>query len=70
MEFGARALGCRSILADPRDGTMRDRINAMVKKRESFRPFTPVVMENKMSDYFDFGSPSPYMLFTCNIVRY
>lgn len=67
MEFGARALGNRSILADPRDATMRDRINSMVKKRESFRPFAPAVLEDCASDHFNMNIPSPFMLFTCDV---
>jgi carbamoyltransferase len=53
MEFGPRALGSRSILADPRDPDMRDRINAMVKKREAFRPFAPIVAEEYAIQYFE-----------------
>jgi carbamoyltransferase len=53
MEYGPRALGNRSILADPRDATMRDRINALVKKREGFRPFAPIVTHEAASTYFD-----------------
>ncbi|HEY5910147.1 MAG TPA: carbamoyltransferase C-terminal domain-containing protein [Verrucomicrobiae bacterium] len=53
MEFGPRALGSRSILADPRDPTMRDRINGLVKKREGFRPFAPVVTAEAAAEYFD-----------------
>ena len=53
MEFGPRALGSRSILADPRDPTMRDRINSLVKKREAFRPFAPVVTKEAASRVFD-----------------
>jgi len=53
MEFGPRALGSRSILADPRDPTMRDRINALVKKREGFRPFAPVVTRERAAEVFD-----------------
>jgi carbamoyltransferase len=53
MEFGPRALGSRSILADPRDPTMRDRINSLVKKREAFRPFAPVVTNEAASRVFD-----------------
>jgi carbamoyltransferase len=53
MEFGPRALGSRSILADPRDPTMRDRINSLVKNRESFRPFAPVVTKEGASRVFD-----------------
>jgi carbamoyltransferase len=65
MEFGPRALGARSILADPRDHGMRDRINALVKMRESFRPFAPVVLESRAPLYFDIDHPSPFMLETC-----
>jgi len=53
MEFGPRALGSRSILADPRDPGMRDRINSLVKKREGFRPFAPVVTIEDARRYFD-----------------
>jgi len=53
MEFGPRALGSRSILADPRDPTMRDKINSLVKKREAFRPFAPVVTNEGAAKYFD-----------------
>ncbi|MCP4148395.1 MAG: carbamoyltransferase [bacterium] len=68
MEFGPRALGSRSILADPRGAEMRDRINAMVKKREAFRPFAPVVLEDKMREHFDIDHPSPFMLETCRVI--
>jgi len=67
MEFGPRALGARSILADPRDSTMRDRINALVKKRESFRPFAPAVLESKAHLHFDLTHPTPFMLETCQV---
>lgn len=67
MEFGPRALGARSILADPRDPTMRDRINALVKKREAFRPFAPAVLESAMKDHFELEEPSPFMLQTCQV---
>src|SRR5205814_2332253 len=53
MEFGPRALGSRSILADARDPTMRDRINSLVKKREAFRPFAPVVTREAAGRVFD-----------------
>jgi carbamoyltransferase len=53
MEFGPRALGSRSILADPRDPGMRDRVNSLVKKREGFRPFAPVVTSEVARQYFD-----------------
>jgi carbamoyltransferase len=68
MEFGPRALGARSILADPRDPSMRDRINALVKKREAFRPFAPVVLEWKTAEHFQLDHPSPFMLETCRVV--
>jgi carbamoyltransferase len=63
MEFGERALGNRSILADPRDAKMKDRINAMIKYRESYRPFAPAVIEEKAHVYFDVpvGYESNYM---------
>ena len=67
MEFGPRALGARSILADPRDSGMRDRINAVVKKREGFRPFAPVVLESKATEHFDLDHASPFMLETCPV---
>jgi carbamoyltransferase len=53
MEYGPRALGSRSILADPRDPHMRDKINALVKKREAFRPFAPIVTKEAASTYFE-----------------
>jgi carbamoyltransferase len=53
MEFGPRALGSRSILGDPRDPKMRDRINSLVKKREAFRPFAPAVTAEAAADYFE-----------------
>lgn len=59
-EFGPRALGNRSILADPRDPVVKDLVNT-VKKREMFRPFAPVVTEEAASEWFDLDRPSPYM---------
>ena len=67
MEFGPRALGARSILADPRNPTMRDRVNAFVKKREAFRPFAPAVMAERARDHFDLDHDSPFMLETCQV---
>jgi carbamoyltransferase len=67
MEFGPRALGARSILADPRDGTMRERINRLVKKREAFRPFAPSVLLENAAQIFDLDHPSPFMLETCGV---
>jgi carbamoyltransferase len=68
MEFGPRALGARSILADPRDPNMRDRINALVKKREAFRPFAPAILESETSRHFALNHASPFMLETCQVV--
>src|SRR5260221_1424576 len=56
MEFGPRALGSRSILADPRDPGMRDRVNSLVKKREGFRPFAPVVTTEAAGRYFEIAA--------------
>ena len=66
-EYGPRALGNRSILADPRNPHTRDIINHVVKKREWFRPFAPVVLEEYYQDWFDFPIPSPYMLYTAQV---
>ncbi|MGH7229660.1 MAG: carbamoyltransferase family protein [Nitrospiraceae bacterium] len=68
MEWGPRALGNRSLLADPRREDMRELINAKVKLRESFRPFAPSVLEERAAEYFDCPSPSPFMLFTAPVL--
>ncbi|WCL49591.1 carbamoyltransferase family protein [Leptospira sp. GIMC2001] len=62
MEFGPRALGARSIIGDPRNTKMQSVMNLKIKYRESFRPFAPAVLAERVSDYFDIDSPSPYML--------
>jgi carbamoyltransferase len=67
MEFGPRALGARSILADPRDHGVRDRLNAIIKQRESFRPFAPAVLERAAGQHFDLDHPSPFMLEVCAV---
>ena len=67
MEFGPRALGNRSILADPRDPGMQSRLNLRVKNRESFRPFAPAVLAEKAAEWFDLDRPSPYMLLTARV---
>ena len=67
MEWGPRALGNRSILADPRDAKMKDILNEKIKHRESFRPFAPSILEEYESDYFNIKMPSPYMLFVCDV---
>jgi carbamoyltransferase len=69
MEFGPRALGHRSILADPGHPEMRDRINAMVKMREAFRPFAPAVSLEQVQDWFEVprGLELPYMIMTADV---
>jgi carbamoyltransferase len=67
MEWGPRALGNRSLLADPRREDMRELINAKVKLREPFRPFAPAVIEERAGEYFDLPGPSPFMLFTAPV---
>ena len=62
MEFGPRALGARSIIADPRSETMQKKLNLKVKFRESFRPFAPSVIRKDLSEWFDLDCDSPYML--------
>ena len=62
VEFGPRALGNRSILADPRSPDMQARLNEKIKFRESFRPFAPAVLRERVADYFELEEPSPYML--------
>ena len=66
-ESGNRALGNRSILADPRRKDIKDVINYTIKKREDFRPFAPVVLEDRYKEYFDTNSPSPYMSRICKV---
>lgn len=67
MEFGPRALGARSILGDARSPDMQTNMNLKIKFRESFRPFAPSVLEEKMADYFEFDRPSPYMLMVAQV---
>ena len=67
MEFGPRALGNRSILGDPRSAKMQSMMNLKVKFRESFRPFAPVVLREKASEYFDIDVDSPYMLLVASV---
>jgi carbamoyltransferase len=62
MEFGPRALGNRSIIGDARSAEMQSVLNLKIKYRESFRPFAPSCLEEKIGDYFDIDRPSPYML--------
>jgi carbamoyltransferase len=67
MEFGPRALGSRSILADPRSPTVQKRLNLQVKKRESFRPFAPSVLREDVDQWFNLAIDSPYMLLVANV---
>ena len=69
MEWGPRALGNRSILADPRKKEMKDILNEKIKHRESFRPFAPSILEEFCSEYFDIDITSPYMLFVAPIKK-
>lgn len=62
MEFGPRALGARSIIANPLATEMQSKLNLKIKYRESFRPFAPIFLEERTSEYFDFDRPSPHML--------
>jgi len=67
MEFGPRALGNRSIVADPRKEQMKDVLNEMVKHRESFRPFAPSILQESTGEYFEHTMPSPFMSFVYKI---
>ena len=67
MEFGPRALGARSILADARSSSMQKKLNLKVKYRESFRPFAPSVLREDVSEWFHLNSDSPYMLLVSNV---
>jgi carbamoyltransferase len=69
MEFGPRALGARSILADPRSPRMQSVLNLKVKYRESFRPFAPSVLREHLKDWFDLDEDSPYMLLVANVAE-
>jgi carbamoyltransferase len=67
MEFGPRALGARSILGDSRHVETQSVMNLKIKYRESFRPFAPAVLEEKVTEYFDMDRPSPYMLLVADV---
>ena len=67
MEYGPRALGARSILGDPRSKDTQTLLNLKIKFRESFRPFAPTVLEEKVSEYFDIDRASPYMLLVADV---
>jgi len=67
MEFGPRALGCRSIIGDPRSRSMQSTMNLKIKHRESFRPFAPSIKAEKLSEWFDLEGDSPYMLLVSEV---
>jgi carbamoyltransferase len=69
MEFGPRALGGRSIIGDARSPKMQSVMNLKIKYRESFRPFAPSVLEERVADYFELDRPSPYMLLVADVVE-
>ena len=69
MEFGPRALGSRSIIADPRSKIMQKQLNIKVKYRESFRPFAPSVLREHVNDWFDHDADSPYMLIVADVQK-
>jgi len=69
MEFGPRALGSRSIIGDARSAKMQSKMNLKIKFRESFRPFAPSVLEEKVSEYFEIERPSPYMLLVADVKK-
>ena len=69
MEFGPRALGARSVLADPRSTTMQSVLNLKVKHRESFRPFAPSVLREDVAEWFELDDDSPYMLLVADVVK-
>ena len=69
MEFGPRALGARSIIADPRSENMQKQLNLKVKFRESFRPFAPSILREDMSDWFELNYDSPYMLLVSEVKK-
>jgi carbamoyltransferase len=69
MEFGPRALGGRSIIADPRSPAVQKQLNLKVKYRESFRPFAPSVLREDVSSWFELNVDSPYMLFVADVLR-
>jgi carbamoyltransferase len=69
MEFGPRSLGNRSIIADPRSDDMQKNLNLKIKYRESFRPFAPAILFEKVSEWFELNSSSPYMLLVTNVKK-
>ena len=69
MEFGPRALGGRSIIADPRSEKMQKNLNLKIKYRESFRPFAPSILREDLNDWFELDCDSPYMLLVADVKK-
>ena len=69
MEFGPRALGCRSIIADPRSENMQKNLNLKIKFRESFRPFAPSIIREDLNNWFELNCDSPYMLLVADVKK-
>ena len=69
MEFGPRALGARSIIADPRSEKIQKELNLKIKFRESFRPFAPSILREDLNEWFELDQDSPYMLFVSNVKK-
>ena len=69
MEFGPRALGNRSIIGDARSPKMQRKMNLKIKYRESFRPFAPTILAERISDYFEIDRESPYMLLVAQVKK-
>ena len=69
MEFGPRALGCRSIIADPRSENMQKNLNLKIKFRESFRPFAPSILREDLNNWFELNCDSPYMLLVADVKK-
>ncbi len=67
MEFGPRALGCRSIIGDARSPTIQSILNLKVKSRESFRPFAPAILREHVADWLELDAESPYMLLVADV---
>jgi carbamoyltransferase len=70
MEFGPRSLGARSIIGDARSPEMQSVMNLKIKYRESFRPFAPSVLRERVSDWFELDTDSPYMLLVADVVAH
>ncbi len=69
MEFGPRALGNRSIIADPRNSAMQKNLNLKVKYRESFRPFAPSVLRDQVTEWFELDADNPFMLMVAEVAK-